>query len=88
MDTFEAIISRRSIRHFTSEPVEKEWQMKLIQSAMQAPSAHNSQAWQFVVIDDRQILRKISDFHPYAEMLRHAPLSIAICGDFDLSVFG
>ena len=84
MDTFEAIISRRSIRHFTSEPIKKELQMKLIQSAMQAPSAHNSQAWQFVVIDDQKILREISDIHPYAEMLNHAPLAIAICGDLYL----
>ena len=60
MDTFEVILSRRSIRQYTSEPIDKELQKKLLQAAMQAPSANNTQAWQFVVIDDHQILREIS----------------------------
>jgi len=84
MDLFEIILTRRSIRQYTSEPIDKEVQKKLIQAAMQAPSAHNTQAWQFVVIDDQTILREISNFHPYAEMLKHAPLAIAICGDNNL----
>lgn len=84
MDTFETILTRRSIRQFTSKTIDEELQKKLLQSAMQAPSARNTQAWQFVVIDDRQILREISNFHPYADMLKQAPLAIAVCGDFQL----
>ena len=84
MDTFEVILTRRSIRQFTRKTIDEELQKKLLQAAMQAPSARNTQAWQFVVIDDRQILREISNFHPYADMLKQAPLAIAICGDFQL----
>ena len=84
MDTFEVILTRRSIRQFTSKTIDEELQKKLLQAAMQAPSARNTQAWQFVVIDDRQTLREISNFHPYADMLKQAPLAIAICGDFQL----
>jgi nitroreductase len=84
MDTFEAILSRRSIRQFTDESVGEEIQKKLLRAAMQAPTARNSQAWQFVVIDDKNILCGISNFHPYADMLKHAPLAITICGDFQL----
>jgi len=84
MDTFEVILSRRSIRQFTSNTIDNETQNKLLQAAMQAPSARNTQAWQFVVIDDRQILNEISNFHPYADMLKQAPLAIAVCGDFQL----
>ena len=60
METFEAILSRRSIRQFTDDPINEEMQKKLLQAAMQAPSARNTQAWQFVIIDDRKILREIS----------------------------
>jgi nitroreductase len=84
MNTFEAILTRRSIREFTAEPINKGMQKKLLQAAMQAPSARNTQAWQFVVIDDRKLLREISNFHPYADMLKHAPLAIATCGDYQL----
>jgi nitroreductase len=84
MDTFETIISRRSIRKFSSASVGEEIIKKLLIAAMQAPSARNTQAWQFIVIDDRDILKDISKFHPYADMLREAPLAIAVCGDFQL----
>jgi len=82
MDTFQAILSRRSIRQFTSENINEGMQKKLLHAAMQAPTAKNTQAWQFVVIDDKDILREISDFHPYADMLNQAPLAIAVCGDY------
>jgi nitroreductase len=81
MDVFETILSRRSIRQFTTRSVQQEMQEKILRAAMQAPSARNTQSWQFVVIDDREILKKISKFHPYADMLREAPLAIAVCGD-------
>ncbi len=84
MDTFEAIISRRSIRHFSDESIDQEMIRKLLIAAMQAPSARNTQSWSFIVIDDRNILKGIAKFHPYADMLREAPLAIAVCGDFQL----
>jgi nitroreductase len=84
MDTFEAIISRRSIRHFSDESIDQEMIQKLLIAAMQAPSARNTQSWCFIVIDDQTILKEIPKFHPYADMLREAPLAIAICGDYKI----
>jgi nitroreductase len=84
METYEAILSRRSIRQFTSEKIVPAITEKLLKAAMQAPTARNTQSWQFIVINDRKILDKISTLHPYAEMLREAPLAIAVCGDFKL----
>jgi nitroreductase len=84
MDTYEAILSRRSIRQYTDKTVDHITVKKLLTAAMQAPSARNTQSWQFIVIDDKNILRDISIFHPYAEMLRLAPLAIAVCGDFQV----
>jgi nitroreductase len=81
MDIFKAIFTRQSIRQFTEESIGDQLCTKLLQAAMQAPSAHNTQPWQFVVIDDREIMRKISCFHPFASMLTHSPLAITVCGD-------
>lgn len=39
------------------------------------------QPWRFVVITDREKLDKIPDFHPYAGMIKQAPLAILVCGD-------
>jgi nitroreductase len=81
MEIFEAILTRRSIRQFTKESVNEQQWGKLLQAAMQAPSAHNARPWQFIVIEIPEILKEIARFHPYASMLKQAPLAIAVCGD-------
>jgi nitroreductase len=82
----EAILSRRSIRRYTPDPVPEEVIQELLAAAMSAPSASNEQPWQFVVIDDRHLLDEIPKFHPYAGMLKQAPLAIAVCGDLKLEM--
>jgi nitroreductase len=84
VDVLEAIYTRRSIRQFTEQSLAEELLEKILKAAMQAPSARNFQPWQFVVINDRDKLRKIPTFHPYAAMLATAPVAIAVCGDFTL----
>lgn len=76
-----AIFARRSIRRYTPEPVPDELVTELLRAAMCAPSARNEQPWHFVVIRDRNILREIPKFHPYAQMLNEAPLAILVCGE-------
>lgn len=81
MDAIEAILTRRSIRKYTAEKIADEIIDELLKAAMAAPSAFNAQPRHFMVIDDRLILDKIPEFHPYAEMLKQARTAIAICGD-------
>ncbi len=81
METLQAILTRRSIRNFTDDPISAEQLHRIIEAAMHAPSANNRQPWHFVVIDERKQLNKIPVFHPYADMVKKAPLVIAICGD-------
>lgn len=81
MDAMENILSRRSIRRYTAEPVSEETIKQLLEAAMSAPSANNRQPWQFVVIDDRELLDAITEVHRYAQMLKEAPLAILVCGD-------
>ncbi len=84
MDTLEALHTRRSIRKYQDRPVSEELIRKVIAAAAMAPSARNAQPWQFVVIDDRELLGEIPRTCPHASMVRHAPLAILICGDLDL----
>jgi nitroreductase len=78
-----SILTRRSIRKYTAEPILHEVLIELLQAAMSAPSAGNEQPWEFVVITVRQILDKIPKFHPYAQMLKEAPIAILVCGDLN-----
>jgi len=84
MDALEAILSRRSIRKYTSEQVPDELIETILEAAMSAPSAGNEQPWHFIVIRNREILDEIPRFHPFAGMLRQAQVAILVCGDMRL----
>lgn len=81
METFEAILKRRSIRRYTGKDITEEQIKRLLEAAMAAPSAHNSQPWEFVVVRDKEMRNKLSKVHQYAWMCAGAPLVIAVCGD-------
>ena len=84
MDAIEAILSRRSIRKYTTKSVSKELIKNLLEAAMSAPSAGNQQPWHFIVIIDTKILIDIPTFHNHADMLKEAALGILVCCDKDL----
>ncbi len=81
MEGFETIVTRRSIRKYTAEPVSEELIKKLLDAAMSAPSAGNQQPWHFVVVTDRAVLDEIPKVHVHAQMVKGAPLAIAVCAD-------
>jgi len=88
MEAMEAMLSRRSIRKYTQQPVSSELVNELLKAAMSAPSATNKQPWHFIIINNRELLDSIPQFHPFADMLYLAPLAIAVCGDLKVqSVF-
>lgn len=80
----EAILNRRSIRKYTSEPLSDADIRELLKAAMSAPSAGNEQPWHFIVITERKVLNEIPKIHPYSQMLKEAPAAILVCGDLQL----
>jgi nitroreductase len=81
MEAIEAILSRRSIRRYQPGQIPENIMDGLLKAAMSAPSAGNEQPWHFVVIRDRGILDEIPKCHAYSNMLKQAPVAIAVCGD-------
>lgn len=79
----EEIFERRSIRKYQDKKVEAKKIGKLLEAAVAAPSAGNEQPWHFVVIKDRERLDYLAEIHPYAKMLKEAPLAIAVCADLN-----
>lgn len=80
-ELIQTIFARRSIRKYTAQPVSEEDIETLLEAAMAAPSASNSQPWHFVVVTERQVLNDLAKAHPYGKMLFQAALCIAVCGD-------
>lgn len=57
---------RRSIRRFTSEPVSDELIGKIIEVARWAPSGFNMQPWEYVIVTETELRKKIVSYiSPY-----------------------
>ena len=77
----ENIMTRTSIREYTSEKINDEQINKLLKAGMAAPSAGNKQPWCFVVIDDMKTKEKITANIGPAQPAAKAPLVIVVCAD-------
>ena len=74
------IMTRTSVRTYTTQKVEEEKIDTLLRAAMAAPSAGNKQPWSFVVIEDRKTLDALPSIVSGAHMAAKAQLAIVVCG--------
>ncbi len=88
MQSLETIRQRRSIRKYTGQAVSEEHIQLLLEAAMYAPTARNTQAWHYYVIERRELLDQLAEVHPYGKMLKDAPLAILVCADQKLELTG
>lgn len=77
------ILTRVSVRRFTDEPISDAQLTAILHAAMSAPSGVNKQPWEFIVVDDRELLINLADALPFAKMAGQAPVAIIVCGDSD-----
>jgi len=75
------LFARRSIRAYTSEPVEPAHVEALLRAAMAAPSAGNRKPWHFIVVTDARLREALAQAHSHAAMVVQAPLALVPCGD-------
>ena len=61
MDNFESfILSRHSTRKFSNKPLSANDVQKLLQAALLAPTSKNCKSYEFVAVEDRDILKQLS----------------------------
>jgi len=74
----DAIRSRRSIRHYSDKPVSDEDLQAILEAGRWAPSGLNNQPWRFVVVRDSKVKNEIAEQTRYREIVRGAPVAIAV----------
>ena len=82
-EIIDIILSRRSIRQFTSEYLDHETLTYLLKAAMSAPTACNSQPWEFVVVTQKEVLDQIREKILSARY--NAPAAIVVCGNVSIA---
>jgi len=71
----------RQIRQYAPDPVPDGVVAQLLQVARWTGSSKNGQPWHFIVVRDRDALKRISDLRPNINWLAGVPLAIAIVLD-------
>jgi nitroreductase len=58
---FDVVLGQRACRDFTGEAVPEDDLGVMLETATRAPSAHNAQPWEFVVVQDRDVRHGLAD---------------------------
>ena len=83
MNSFSDLIKNlRSMRKFTSEELSQEEVVALMKAALMAPTSKRSNAWQFIVVDDKEILQELSHCKEQAsQFIADAALAVVVVAD-------
>jgi len=82
MDAIEALKTRRSIRAFKPDPIDKSVLEDIIDCARMAATARNDQPWEFIVVTDEEMRGRLADKTNYGKFIQSAPACIVvICKD-------
>jgi nitroreductase len=60
-DTLQAIYERRAVRAYTAERPDDGMIRTILDAAVQAPTAMHAEPWVFVVVQDKALLKRLSD---------------------------
>ena len=78
----ELIKQRRSMRKFTDEELTQEEVVTLLKAALMSPSSKRSNCWQFIAVDDKETLDKLSRCKEMgSSFLKEASLAIVVLAD-------
>ncbi|MDR2679485.1 MAG: nitroreductase family protein [Tannerella sp.] len=83
MKDFESLITaRRSTRKFTKQQISPEKVQKILQSALLAPTSKNCKSWEFVAVENKQVLKQLSVCKDAGgAFLEGCALAVVVLGD-------
>jgi len=82
----EKILQRRSVRSFTDQKILDDEMNQILRAGMAAPTAVNSQPWEFIVVTEQSLLDRLAEDLPYAKMSKNAAAVIVVCGNIEKSL--
>jgi nitroreductase len=88
MNSFaELITRRRSIRQYTGELLSPHEVEQIMKTALMAPSSKNSRSWQFILVEDKETLKKLAACKTTgAAFIEHCALAIVVTTDLLQSI--
>ena len=83
MENFSELIkNRRSMRKFTEEELSQEQVVTLLKATLMSPTSKRSNSWQFIAVDDKEILKQLAHCKEQASsFIADAALAIVVTAD-------
>ena len=82
MDLFDLLLTRRSIRQYTGQPVSQEDLRAVLAAGLLSPSSRSRRPWELVVVQDPAMLEQLSHCRQgSAKMLAGAAAAILVFAD-------
>lgn len=81
MTVMQAIEARRSIRHYTDQPVTDEELLAVLEAGRLAPSARNLQGWHFTAVRDVSLRGALCTACNGQQMVAEAPAALVVWAD-------
>ena len=83
MENFlELLKNRRSSRVFTGEPVSEENVCTLMKAALMSPSGHRINPWEFILVEDKEMLKSLSVCKEHGSgLLEGAAMAVVVIAD-------
>ena len=83
MRNFQALlVQRRSIRRFTDDLLKPEETEQILKAALLSPTSKSSLSWQFIVVEDKEMLEKLSHCKPQsASFVATCALAVVVLGN-------
>jgi nitroreductase len=78
MDVFDAVRTMLAVRSYEDRPIPDEVVRRIIDAGRLTGSSMNKQPWQFVVVRDRETLRRLGELARSGSYIKDAPLAIAV----------
>jgi nitroreductase len=78
MDTFETVRTVLAVRLYRDKPIPAEVVRRIVESAWLTASSRNGQPWHFIVVEDREMLKKLGALARTGTYIAQAPLAIVV----------
>ncbi len=87
MDVFDDVRTLLAVRSYEDKPVPADVVKKIAESAHLTASSMNRQPWHFIVVEDRDTLKKLGELATTGHYIEQAPLAVVVLVEKD-SRFG
>ena len=78
MEVFDAVRTALAVRAYQDKPVPPDVVRRIVEAAHLTASSMNGQPWHFVVVENRDTLRKLGEAVRTGPYIAQAPLAIAV----------